>query len=71
MQLGSKLDGEFVRPAVFVERDRLADGVQDHLAGVAAGHVLLKRLADGRINRAIHVFIQLRQHFFALHISIC
>jgi hypothetical protein len=52
---------------VFVERDGLADVVHDDLAWIAASHVLLEFLADGRVNRAIHVFVQHRQHFFALH----
>jgi len=63
-------NGQFVRLSRFVERDRLADVVHNHLAWVAARHVFLELLADGRVNRAIHVFVQHCQHFFALHMTL-
>jgi hypothetical protein len=60
-------DREVVGTPLLVERDGLADVVHDDLARIAAGHVLLELVADGRIHRAIHVFIQEREQVFAFH----
>jgi hypothetical protein len=61
------LKRQWVGPALPVERDGPADVVHDHLAGVASGHVFLELLADGRVHRALHVFVQSRKQFRALH----
>jgi hypothetical protein len=63
----AKLQRQLVRLAFPVKRDGFADVVDHDLAGIAPGHVLLEVFADGGVNRAIHVFIQHRQQFFALH----
>ena len=63
-----KCDRHLASLPVLVERDSLADVVHDHLAGIAAGHVLLEFRADGRVHRAVHVFVQQLQKFFALHV---
>ena len=69
MQLFPKPDRQLIRPVIFIERDGLADVVHDDLARVAACHVLLEFLANGRVNRAVYVVIEHCQHFFALHIA--
>jgi hypothetical protein len=68
VELAAELDGEGTRLAFFVEGDGLADVVHDDLAGVAAGHVLFELLADGRVNGAVHVFVQDGEQFRAFHI---
>jgi hypothetical protein len=50
--------GKLVGLAVFVEGDGLADVVHDDLAGIATGKMFLERLADARIDRAVHVLVQ-------------
>ena len=67
VHLLAELHRHRIRLAVFVKRNGLTDVVHDHLAGIAARHVFLKFLADGRINRAVYIFIQHRQQFFAFH----
>ena len=69
MQPPPELHRQLIRLLVFIERDRLADIVHNDLAWITAGHVLFKIVANGRIYRAIHVFIEHCQHFFAFHIE--
>ena len=63
----TKLDRQFVRLAFPVEGDCLANIIDDHLAGIAAGHVPLKFFANGRIRRPVDVVVQDRQQFLAIH----
>ena len=70
MEPAAELDRHGVRLAFLVKRDGLADVVHDHLARVAASHMLLELFADGRVHRAVHVFVQGRQQFRALHIPV-
>jgi hypothetical protein len=63
----AKCHRQFIRLAILIERDGLADVVHDHLAGAASGHVLLEIGAEARVNRAVHVFVQQLEQFFTLH----
>ena len=67
MQALAEFDRQIVRLAGLVKRDGFADVVHHHLAGITARHVLFKLLANGRVNRAVHVFVEHCQKFFALH----
>ena len=49
----AELNRHRIRLAVLEECDGLADVVHDHLAGIAARHVLLELDTDSRVNRAI------------------
>jgi len=69
MQPLPELHWQLIRLLVFIQRDRLANIVHDDLARITASQVLLKIVADRRINRAVHVFIEHYQHFFAFHIE--
>jgi hypothetical protein len=67
MEFLPELKRQFVRLTLFVEGDGFPNVIHDHLAGIAAGHMLLELLADGRIHGAIHVFIEHLQEVFAFH----
>jgi hypothetical protein len=67
VQFLAELRRQLVGLARLVKRDGFANVVHDDLARIAAGHVLLEFLANSRINRAVHVFVQHRQKFFTLH----
>lgn len=58
---------QFERLALPIDRDGLADVVDDHLARIAAGHVFLELGAEGRVTRPVDVFVEDGQQFFALH----
>ena len=68
MEPVAELDGQFVGLAFLVERDGLADVVHDHMARVAPGDMFLELLADGRVHRAIYIFVQCCKQFRTLHI---
>lgn len=53
--------------AILVECDGLANVVDDDLAGIAAGQVLLKFRADGGIDIAVDEIIQRLEQLFAFH----
>jgi len=61
VEMFAKLHRQVVRFAILVERDGLADVVDDDLAGIAAREMFLELLANGRVGRAVHVLIQQRQ----------
>jgi hypothetical protein len=63
-----KFHRQLVGLAGFVKRDGPANVIDHYLTRVAARHVFLEFLANGRVHRAIHVFVQHRQKFFALHV---
>ena len=67
VETAAKCHRQLIRLAVLVERDGLADVVHDYLAGIAPGHVFLELSAEARLNRAVHVFVQQLEQFFALH----
>lgn len=67
MQALAELDWQLIRLPLPVNGDRLTDVVDHDLARVASGEVLLKLVANGRIDRAINVFTQLLQQLFAFH----
>jgi len=60
MKLLAELNWQFVGLPLLIERDRIANVVDDHLAGVAPGHVFLELFADSRVHRTVHVLIQHR-----------
>ena len=68
MEAAAKAGRQGAGSAFPVKGDGLADIIHHHLAGVAAGHVFFELRADGRIYRALHVFVQRRKQFRAFHI---
>ena len=66
----AEFGGQLIWLAFLVERDGLADVVHDHLAGIAPSQVFLELFADGRVHRALHVLVQRRKQFPALHITL-
>ena len=67
MQAIPERDRQFARRAAFIKSDRLANVIDNDLTRVAIRHVPVELFADRRVDRAIHVIIQVAHEFFALH----
>jgi hypothetical protein len=63
----AELSGQLDGLAFLVKGDGLANVIHHYLARVAASQMLLELLTNGGVSRAVHVFVQYRQQFFALH----
>ncbi len=62
VQFGAKSGCDFTLTPIFaVESDRFPDGIDDDLTRIAASEVLFELFANGRIDVAIHVIVQLPQ----------
>jgi hypothetical protein len=62
--------GQLMWLPVLIQGDGLSDVIDHYLARVAAGHVLFELLADGRINRAVHVVVKQSQKLFTFHMPV-
>jgi hypothetical protein len=67
VQSVAEFNWQLIGLAVPVKGYGLADVIHHYLARVAASQMLLELLTNGGVSRAIHVFVQYRQQFFALH----
>jgi hypothetical protein len=62
-----KFGGHFVRLAASIKRDRLTNVVHDDLTGIAPFKVILKFLANRRVDVPVHVFVESLEQIFAFH----
>lgn len=67
MELLAKPQGQFDGFPRFVDGDGLAKIIDDYLASLATGEMLLKLAAQFGIDRSIDVFAQTIQQLLTLH----